>query len=101
MRYLRRERGPEWWIGKQAGISECVQQAGDVIFVLAGRSHYVINLWPSIATNHEMHDEARIRDKMRRTGGEYSSSIDENDDQEERNPMAGDRSWRRELSREL
>jgi len=45
--------GGGWWLNKTNGIQECVQHAGEALFLPAGHFHAVLNLWPSVAANIE------------------------------------------------
>jgi hypothetical protein len=47
VRGLQEQRGQAWWAGRTAGHLECAQKAGDLMFVPAGREHFILNLWPS------------------------------------------------------
>jgi len=49
----RNHRGQEWWRTRTPGLQECTQQEGDFLYVPNSDHHLVINLWPSIAVNHE------------------------------------------------
>jgi len=53
---MRKERGQNktnWWEGKTEHQLECTQHPGDLIYIPKSWQHLVINLWPSIAINHE------------------------------------------------
>ena len=53
LRALRHRRGKEWWRKKWPHQMECTQRPGDLIYVPQQYQHYIINLWPSAAMNHE------------------------------------------------
>ena len=52
---LAKERGKEWWKGGKVDKDrlECVQHAGEFLYVPGQWYHSVFNLWPSAAINHE------------------------------------------------
>jgi len=74
LNHLKMGSAEPWWEQRYDGMLECVQGAGDFLYVPAGYLHVVVNIWPSIGVAHEFgipeemeaREQAKVADAQRK-----------------------------------
>eukprot|EP00656_Telonema_subtile_P016224 TRINITY_DN18558_c0_g1_i1.p1 TRINITY_DN18558_c0_g1~~TRINITY_DN18558_c0_g1_i1.p1 ORF type:complete len:366 (-),score=70.92 TRINITY_DN18558_c0_g1_i1:104-1201(-) len=51
--HIKMGSGFEWWREQYPGLQECVQRAGDLVYIPESFDHVVLNIWPSVGVVHE------------------------------------------------